>query len=217
MGLFFLICFYATPGITNADTFVTSINGNSLFFSQKKTGENIDNSAWGKLFFVSGNKKIELSRQERFYVEDGYSKKSPSGNYIVVSSISGGMLTLEDGTDKYIDRAYCSVIDMRDGCIVSDWDGEACAYEWVGNKDVLASSEEKGSDVFDFIAMRPLINKENAQGLPSDEDGVRNSLRCDPPNKNNIGAYQTLLKTNNKHFDIISKVVLDYFFWLAGV
>jgi hypothetical protein len=159
---------------------------------------------------VSGGNKIELVFQDRHYEESGASKKSPSGNYILFYSVSGEFVSLGDGAEKYVDRAYCSVIDMRDGCIVSDWDGEACGYDWVNNQDVLASSAEKGADIFDFMAMRPSINMSNSRQLINNEESVKNLLRCSPPGRTNIEAYQALLKSNKKYFSSIRDGMFIY-------
>ena len=84
---------------------------------------------------------------------------SPSGQYLIVNSVSGGTVEFNDGTTKYTDRVYCSVVDMSNGCIFSDWDVEACRYTWMEGKDVLANSENAGTDVFDFNSMQSSINK----------------------------------------------------------
>ncbi|HDT5889161.1 TPA: hypothetical protein QHA87_003160, partial [Aeromonas dhakensis] len=139
MAVIFVAPFLVTSVTAIADVSINSNDGSSLFFSGKLTGENIDNNAWGKLYYISESKKVELSLQDRYYLENdagSISKKSPTGNYILFYSVSGEMVSLGDGTEKYVDRAYCSVIDMRNGCIVSDWDGEACGYDWVKSKDV---------------------------------------------------------------------------------
>lgn len=207
MAIFVASLFFVT-GITYADVYINAASGNSLLFSQKRSGDGVVNNAWSKLYFVSGGNKTELVSQGRYY--EGGSKKSPSGNYILFYSVSGEFVSLEDGTDKYVDRAYCSVIDMRDGCIVSDWDGEACGYDWVNNQDILASSAEKGADIFDFMAMRPSINMSNSQRLMNNEESVKNLLRCSPPNRTNVEAYQVLLKSNNKYFSNIRDGMLRY-------
>ncbi|MDA5490166.1 hypothetical protein [Yersinia kristensenii] len=121
---------------------------------------------------------------------------SPSGRYLIVNSVSGGNVEFGDGTSKYSDRAYCSIVDMDNGCIVSDWDGEACGYTWVGNKDVLASSEEVGADIFDFNSMRPSINKMKNKLSSMDAKRASNMLRCDSLSKENINNYQQLAKEN---------------------
>ena len=213
MAAILAISFLATSVTALADVTVSNNDSRSLLFSEKLTGDYIDKNAWRKLYYISENKKTEISLQDRYYLENsdnGISKKSPSGNYTLFYSVSGENLSLEDGTEKYVDRAYCSVIDMRDGCIVSDWDGEACGYDWVNGKDILASSEEKEADVFDFTAMRPLINKESAQQVIASEVSMKNILRCEPPNKNNIEAYQLLLKHNKEYSSNINESILDY-------
>ncbi|HDX8595724.1 TPA: hypothetical protein RQN60_002035, partial [Aeromonas dhakensis] len=120
------------------------------------------------------------------------------------------MVSLGDGTEKYVDRAYCSVIDMRNGCIVSDWDGEACGYDWVKSKDVLASSEDKGAEVFDFKVMRPSINIKSTPQVIANKSSLENMLRCDPLNKTNVDIYQLFLKANKEYSSTIKESMLDY-------
>ncbi|MGL5128674.1 MAG: hypothetical protein ACRC7D_11100 [Aeromonas popoffii] len=233
MAVIFAAPFLVTSVTSLADVSINSNDGNSLFFSEKLTGENIDNNAWSKLYFISGSKKIDVSLQDRYFLEndDGsISKKSPTGNYILFYivlycfilfyivlycfilfySVLGERVSLGDGTDKYIDRAYCSVIDMRNGCIVSDWDGEACGYDWVKSKDVLASSEDKDADVFDFKAMRPSINIKNTQQVIANKYSLENMLRCEPLNKTNVDAYHLFLKANKAYSSSIKESMLDY-------
>lgn len=150
----------------------------------------------GAKFFSNKNYSADLSRDDRFYIEDGSSKVSPSGKYLIVNSVSGGTVEFGDGTSKYTERAYCSVIDMSNGCIVSDWDGEACGYTWTEGKDVLASSEEVGADIFDFNTMRPSIIKMKDKLSSLDARGASNFLRCDAPSIENIDKYQQLAREN---------------------
>ncbi|HEB4979112.1 hypothetical protein [Aeromonas dhakensis] len=213
MAVIFVAPFLVTSVTAIADVSINSNDGSSLFFSGKLTGENIDNNAWGKLYYISESKKVELSLQDRYYLENdagSISKKSPTGNYILFYSVSGEMVSLGDGTEKYVDRAYCSVIDMRNGCIVSDWDGEACGYDWVKSKDVLASSEDKGAEVFDFKVMRPSINIKSTPQVIANKSSLENMLRCDPLNKTNVDIYQLFLKANKEYSSTIKESMLDY-------
>lgn len=213
MVVIFAIPFWVTSVTALADVAINSNDGSSLFFSGKLTGENIDNNAWSKLYYITGSKKVELSLQDRYYLENdagSISKKSPTGNYILFYSVSGEKVSLGDGTEKYVDRAYCSVIDMRNGCIVSDWDGEACGYDWTTRKDVLASSEDKGADVFDFKAMRPSTNIKITQQVIANKYSLENMLRCEPINKTNIDTYQNFLKANKEYTSTIKESMLDY-------
>lgn len=218
MAVIFVTPFLVTSVTALADVSINSNDGGSLFFSGKLTGENIDANAWSKLYYISGSKKVDLSLQDRYYLENdagSISKKSPTGNYILFYSVSGERVSLGDGTEKYVDRAYCSVIDMRNGCIVSDWDGEACGYDWLKNKDVLASSEDKDGDVFDFKAMRPSINIKSTQQVIADKSSLENMLRCEPLNKTNVNAYQFLLKANKEYSSSINDNMLDYLLSLS--
>lgn len=99
---------------------------------------------------------------------------------------------------------------MTNGCIVSDWDGEACGYSWVGNKDVLASSGDVNADKFDFQSMRPMINKTIDDFSGIDEREVVNMLRCDSPSKENINTYQRMTKENKKAEGIVLKSISEY-------
>lgn len=203
--------------VSYADVIIKSPEGGAVTFSQEKKGDHYDNGAWGKIIFSNQDYSADLSRSDRYYSEDGSSRTSPSGKYLIVNSVSGGYVDLGDGTSKYTDRAYCSVVDMTNGCIVSDWDGEACGYTWVKNQDVLASSNENEAATFDFNSMRPSMNE--AQNLFStiDSFGANNLARCDMPKKENINSYQLLAKenagvrktTNSKIIAYLDSVAID--------
>lgn len=212
LSIIFLAIF--TTNISYADIEIKSPEGGRLIFSQEKKGEHYDNNSWGKIVFSRNAYSADLSRSDRYYIENGSSKPSPSGKYLIVTSVSGGYVEFGDGEKKYTDKAYCSVVDMTNGCIVSDWDGEACGYSWVGNKDVLASSGHVNTDKFDFQSMRPMINKTIDDFSGIDEREVANMLRCDSPSKENINAYQRMAKENKK----MKRVVLEYISgYLSGI
>jgi hypothetical protein len=189
---------------------IKSPQGGVLTFSQEKKGAHYDRDSWGKITFSNQHYSADLSWSDRYYTEDGSSKTSPSGKYLIISSVSGGYVEYGDGTSKYTDRAYCSVVDMTDGCIVSDWHGEACGYTWVGNKDVLASSEEPGAEIFDFSSFRPSINKVRRYFTTMDSESVENFIRCDAPHKENINSYQEFAKKNKESKKIINNQIVNY-------
>ncbi|MCE0828765.1 hypothetical protein LVQ78_22440 [Buttiauxella sp. A2-C2_NF] len=197
-------------GVSYADVVIKSPEGSTLTFSKEKKGEHYDKNAWGKIIFSTNSYSVDLSRSDRYYTEDGTSKVSPSGRYLIVISVSGGNVEYGDGTSNYSDKAYCSVIDMTNGCIVSDWDGEACGYTWVGNEDVLASSENAGANNFDFNSMRPSINKIKNKLSTIDARRVGNILRCDVPSKENINSYQQLATENGKTKEIVHESIANY-------
>lgn len=207
-NIVFLAVFFTK--ISYADVHIKSLNEGVLTFSQEKKGEHYDNNSWGKITFSNHDFSADLSRSDRYYIEDGSSKLSPSGKYLIVTSVSEGYLEYGDGTKKYTEKAYCSVVDMNNGCIVSDWDGEACGYTWVGNKDVLASSENTNANRFDFESMRPMINKitDNLYGIDNSE--LANIIRCDSPSKENINNYQQLVNNNQNVRGVILQPISNY-------
>ncbi|AFJ46268.1 hypothetical protein [Shimwellia blattae] len=208
--LFVFMIFVAVCNFAYADIEVKSQNGNSIIFSQPKYGNNIDPDAWSKLIFSQGGKKIDLSRAERYYTEDGSSKVSPSGSYLVVNSVAGDVLDFGNGTKQYASKAYCSVIDMRNGCIVSDWDGEVCSYQWTKGKDILASSDDSDADTFDFLTMKPSVKRiKNSYSTLKVMD-ASNLMRCDKVSNENVDDYQTLLKENEEVRPVVQRSILNY-------
>lgn len=203
------ICLLVTKA-SYADLIVKSPNGNTLIYSQEKKGENYNGAAWGKVTFLHSNNRVDLSVNSRYYISDDSSAMSPSGNYYIINSVASGMVTISDGTDKYTDKAYCSIIDMKTGCIVSDLDGWVCSYKWVNNKDILAESDSLEADKFDFLAARPSIKELKKSFSLINEQEAENILRCDAPNENNISSYHNLLKENKKIQKIITKEIINY-------
>lgn len=193
-----------------SDIDIISPNGNRITFSNKKEGEHIDKFAWGKIFFVHGDQKLDLSREDRYYTEDGSTKLSPLGEYVKVTSISGNYVSMGDEGKKYIDRAYCSVIDMKNGCIVSDWDGEACAYDWAKEKDVLSEEPNGNGDTFDFLSTKPKMKTSIDSFSTYSLYDINNLLRCDAPSEKNINLYQKLLRSNSISKISVTPVVVTY-------
>lgn len=207
-GCFLLSLFVS--GTSHAGVIITSPEGGILTFSQAKKGEHYDANAWGKIVFSHKNTQADLSQDDRYYTEDGSSRVSPSGRYLIVNSVSGGELWQEDGSVTWTDRAYCSVVDMKNGCITSDWSGEACGYTWVGGKDILASSEKTNADTFNFAAMRPVLRESRGDFSLMENARVMNLMRCDRPGKDNINDYQQLAKLNKSSAKAVRRQIADY-------
>lgn len=197
-------------GISHADVKIKSPEGGVLTFSQAKKGEHYDANAWGKIVFSNKNVQADLSQDDRYYTEDGSSRVSPSGRYLIVNSISGGNLWLEDGSVTWTDRANCSVVDMKNGCITSDWSGEACGYTWVRGKDIIASSDKPDADTFNFTAMRPVLRESKGDFAIMENTRVMNIMRCDVPGKGNINDYQQLAKLNKASAKAVRSQIADY-------
>lgn len=208
-GVLLIIGVFFSFGVM-AEQKISSPNGNSVVFMQKKQGNNIDPNAWGKIYFIHGGQKHDLSRGNRYYIKDSSSKMSPSGEYLKLISISGDYLVLDDGSEKYTDRAYCSVIDMKDGCVVSDWDGEACSYDWEKNKDVLSEYPDGHGEKFDFLSLRPRMKFSHDPFSSYSSYDVNNLLRCDAPNESNINEYQSLMDENSESKRIVSVEIVNY-------
>ncbi|WP_456310862.1 hypothetical protein [Serratia proteamaculans] len=206
-GFLFSLLF---SGISHADVMIKSPEGGVLTFSQAKKGEHYDAHTWGKIVFSNKNAQADLSQDDRYYTEDGSSRVSPSGRYLIVNSISGGELWQEDGTVTWSDRAYCSVVDMKNGCITSDWSGEACGYTWVRGKDIIASSEKPDAETFNFTAMRPVLHESKGDFALMENTRVMNILRCDVPGRSNINDYQQLAKLNKASAKAVRSQIASY-------
>ncbi|SFD05204.1 hypothetical protein [Pragia fontium] len=201
-----------------ADKTLVAPNGNEIIFSESLSGKNIDKDAWGRIFFAKGNRKIDISLDKhiftksqggRYYTYSNDNVISPTGNYIIINSIYGSMYPTQSGGEKYVDRAYCSIIDMNTGCVVSDRDGEVCGYSWDRNKDLIVSSYH---DSFDFLSSKMAVNKSGVDSDWSAQD-IKNLTLCDSPNRSNIGAYYLLISKFKKGSDqqkIIKNTIVDW-------
>lgn len=192
-----------------ADITVTSPNGNAIVFSQAIAGKNIDEGSWSKIFFVDKNKKQQdLSNDDRYYSGD-YAQEhlSPSGKYFQLISVEGGYLN-DDENGVYTDRQYCSIIDMEDGCIISDSDGIICGYHWAEDSDLIIEDSIGYEDTADFLSERPKMLTDYL--FSYDINYVKNLLRCDPVNDDNLNLYQTYITKNTESKDIIEVRINDY-------
>jgi hypothetical protein len=191
-----------------SNVIIRSPFGTELIFSEKKSGKNYDADAWGKLSFKGHGETIDMGIDGRYFTESASSDVSPSGKYLVITSISGGYLYSDDGTKKYTDRAYCSVVNMKTGCYMSDWTGGACGYHWRENEDVLEDSSK--TDIFDFLSFGPRIKNvmDNLSSL--DNATIKYYLRCDAPDQTNVNTYQELIKVNKVAKALTTKYITKY-------
>ena len=193
-----------------ADVEINSPFGTKLIFSDKKSGEKFDQDAWGKLTYSDNKHRYDLSIENRYFTEDGSSELSPSGKYIVVNSVEYGYVEDYDGEKTFRDKAYCNVIDMRDGCIVSEWDGWACSYNWKKDKDILSSSDEEGAETFDFLSQRPKIKRAINRMALFEVERIQRYLLCDAPGTDNINIYQKLAKESKKAKPLVIPAIKSY-------
>jgi hypothetical protein len=209
-----LLALLSLSGLSKADVTISSPYNTTLTFSQPKKGEHYYINSWKKLYFSRQGNTIDLSRKDRHYEEVGTSPLSPSGRYFIVTSISSGYIEFDDGKKEYTEKAYCSVVDMTSGCIVSDWDGMACGYSWLKDEDVLANTE--GTDIFDFNSMRPSVNDLKNNTATMDNSQLANILRCDAPSKENIDTYQELVTKNARLKKVAMPFLLNYLNGIAA-
>ena len=101
-----------------------------MIFSEKTNGDNYYFDAWRAVSFNGNGYVIDLGIKDRYFTEDGSTKVSPSGRYLILNSISGGYISDEGEEKEYVDKAHCSIVDMKNGCYVSDWEGDVCGYDW---------------------------------------------------------------------------------------
>lgn len=188
-------------------TFKSPIGG-EINFSEEKKGDNYEPNSWDRITFTINDHLSDLSRNDRYYIEDGTSKLSPSGVYLILNSVSGDYVEQDNGTKKFSERTYCSVIDLRSGCIISDWDGEACSYNWKKKEDILSNSEAPDADVFDFLSMKPNIRSMKNALLSKNENEVKNILRCNPLTRDNLNSYQEFLKSEDPKSLISKKIII---------
>ncbi|WP_031520944.1 hypothetical protein [Siccibacter colletis] len=210
LWLIFYIAAIFSTGV-HADVIMKSPLGTELRFSDKKTGPNYDRDAWEQLVFKNNKGVINLSIEGRYFVENGSKDFSPSGRYIVVDSVAGGYVDMFDGRgEQYVDKAYCSVVDMQTGCIISDWDGEACGYDWKKDSDELASSDEQDTETFDFLSFKPNINSLTKKLSSLNVEEVDGYLRCDYVSKDNINTYQKLIKENKSAKKVVEPYLIEF-------
>ncbi|MDE1141856.1 MAG: hypothetical protein PW999_19860 [Paraburkholderia tropica] len=122
---------------------------------------------------------------------------SPSGNYVVIGRIESGTISSGPGeAESPVSREYCSMIEIRTGCVTADQTGEICGAGWQDDRP-----EQWGSDDQTNLMQkddRPSANRllrRYRAGLPmrsllGSEFGANNLLRCDPPSLTNLEAYQ---------------------------
>lgn len=194
------------PFASLADSCIKSPVGNSLCFAKPMVGENFDAGSWGELYLLRSGKKIPLPMAGRYFGMPDESNISPSGNYINIVSVEWGYLDEGKGSKEFVDRAYCSVIDLRTGCIVSDWDGAMCGYGWEKDNDTLSSSDGVEKNTFDFLSFKPGAQKFKT----GDRQAIRNLLRCEAVSRTNLGAYIKIAGQNPENSDISAGIARFY-------
>lgn len=125
---------------------------------------------------------------------------SPDKRFLYLTQIESAELETPQGTLTE-DRAYCSLIETKSGCIAARETGEFCAGQFAGeNKwdnsiypefDIMAGSAKAE----DYVSGK-------RTPFDSAENSLENLLACDPITHNNIDAYRSII--NEKLFTLDS-------------
>ncbi|AKM05184.1 hypothetical protein ABD05_33940 [Burkholderia pyrrocinia] len=124
---------------------------------------------------------------------------SPSGEYVVVARDEQGTVSTGPGQpESVLSREYCSMIEIRTGCITADQTGAICGAGWQAGQPA-----QWGTDGHTDTMLkrdRPSANRQLgyiSAGQPAkltirDDSGADNLLRCDPPSVANRDAYRKI-------------------------
>lgn len=119
---------------------------------------------------------------------------SPDNNFVYLSQIESAELETPNGA-IISENAYCSLVNVRNGCIVARETGEFCGGTFTSD------GKWKNSVYPDFnlagatpSASAYVEGKLKPSGSP--ETSFENLLACDPPNNNNADAYRIIAERN---------------------
>lgn len=124
---------------------------------------------------------------------------SPSGQYVVVARDEQGAVSTGPGQpESVLDREYCSMIEIRTGCITADQTGEVCGAGWRAGQRAQWGTDEQ-TDLM-LKSDRPSASRQLgfiSAGQPPkltihDDSGADNLLRCDPPSPVNREIYRKI-------------------------
>ncbi|MGK8203068.1 hypothetical protein ACRS8P_28360 [Burkholderia cenocepacia] len=125
---------------------------------------------------------------------------SPSGEYVVVGRVETGTVWQGQGKpESVLSREFCSIIEVRTGCITSDQTGEICGQRWKVGYPAQWGSDEQTATMLknDRPSASHIVGRieagRPADGILRDDSGADNVLRCDPLSPDNRGFYRTIV------------------------
>jgi hypothetical protein len=124
---------------------------------------------------------------------------SPSGAYVVVGRIESGTVSSgQDETESTLSREYCSVVEIRSGCVTADQTGEICGAGWQASQpaqwgtndqtDLMLASDRPSADRL----LHSIVAGQSPRFLIDSDLGADNLLRCDPQSSANREAYRKI-------------------------
>lgn len=124
---------------------------------------------------------------------------SPSGQYIVVARDEQGTVSTGPGQpESVLSREYCSMVEIRTGCITADQTGEICGAGWQDGHPAHWGTDEQ---TYMMVKRdRPSASRQLGfigTGQPPeltirDDSGADNLLRCDPLSSANRESYRKI-------------------------
>ncbi|WP_175675510.1 hypothetical protein [Burkholderia ambifaria] len=136
---------------------------------------------------------------------------SPSGQYVIVMRNEQGTVFMGQGQpETVLNREYCSMIEIKTGCITAEQTGEICGAGWQPSQGAQWGTDSQTSMM--LTRYRPsAINKlasinagQPPHLLMRSASGADNLLRCDPPSSANRESYQKIaaaLKSDGARVD----------------
>jgi hypothetical protein len=136
---------------------------------------------------------------------------SPSGQYVIVMrNDQGTVFTGQGQPETVLNREYCSMIEIKTGCITAEQTGEICGAGWQPSQGAQWGTDSQTS--MTLTRDRPSASNQlvsiNAGQPPHllmrDASGADNLLRCDPLSSANRESYRKIaaaLKVDGARFD----------------
>lgn len=124
---------------------------------------------------------------------------SPSDQYVSIRRVELGMVSSGPGqAESVLSREYCSMIEIRTGCITSEQIGEICGAGWRAGQGAQWGTDDQtslmlkddhplASRLLHFIAAG-----QPSRSLVNDASGTDNLLRCDLPSAVSRDAYRRI-------------------------
>ncbi|WP_167070969.1 hypothetical protein [Burkholderia sp. Ax-1735] len=127
---------------------------------------------------------------------------SPSGQYVIVMRNDQGTVFMGQGRpEAVLNREYCSMIEIKTGCITAEHTGEICGAGWQPSQGAQWGTDAQTSMM--LTRDRPSASNKLAfinAGQPAhllmrDASGADNLLRCDPLSPTNRKSYRKIAAT----------------------
>ncbi|UOB58404.1 hypothetical protein MRS60_30000 [Burkholderia pyrrocinia] len=179
-----------------------------LFSNAANPRDSLSNRAWKKavFYFPNGATFGLLPRAGESNAGGGTQMEppndaniSPSGQYVIVMRNDRGTVFMGSGQpETVLSREYCSMIEIRTGCITADQTGAICGAGWQPGQSAQWGTDSQTAAMLkrDRPSASNFLSYINA-GQPADlvirdDSGADNLLRCDPLSSANRESYRKI-------------------------